>query len=159
MDKRALYKISYGIYLITSTYEGGRGGQIANTLFQVTSEPLRVAVALNKNNFTHELIKGSRAFGASILSKDTPLSFIGRFGFKFGRIKGARAPKTAPTYREEARMPKYKCKVCGYIYDPERGDPDGNIPPGTLFENLPENWLCPVCGAYKEYFEKIEGGR
>jgi rubredoxin len=52
-------------------------------------------------------------------------------------------------------MSKYRCKICGYIYDPAEGDLDGNIPPGTPFENLPEDWKCPVCGAPKEEFEEI----
>ncbi len=51
---------------------------------------------------------------------------------------------------------KYKCSVCGYIYDPEKGDPDGNIAPGTSFEELPEDWQCPVCGASKDEFEELE---
>lgn len=50
---------------------------------------------------------------------------------------------------------KYKCTVCGYIYDPALGDPDGNIPPGTPFEKLPDDWTCPVCGAVKSDFEKV----
>ncbi len=51
-------------------------------------------------------------------------------------------------------MEKWKCKVCGYIYDPEKGDPDGNIPPNTPFSKLPDDWVCPVCGAPKDMFEK-----
>ncbi len=51
---------------------------------------------------------------------------------------------------------KYKCSVCGYVYDPEQGDPDGDISPGTAFENLPDDWQCPVCGASKDEFEKID---
>ena len=53
-------------------------------------------------------------------------------------------------------MSKYKCTICGYVYDPEVGDPDGGISPGTPFEQLPETWKCPVCGAAKSDFEKIE---
>jgi rubredoxin len=53
-------------------------------------------------------------------------------------------------------MSKYKCSVCGYIYDPERGDPDHDIGPGTPFEQLPDTWTCPVCGAAKREFEKME---
>ncbi|MCQ5361801.1 MAG: rubredoxin [Candidatus Verstraetearchaeota archaeon] len=53
-------------------------------------------------------------------------------------------------------MDKWACKVCGYIYDPEKGDEINNIPPGTPFEALPDTWVCPVCGAPKEMFEKIE---
>jgi len=50
-------------------------------------------------------------------------------------------------------MKKYVCGVCGYVYDPAKGDPENNIPPGTAFENLPDTWSCPVCGATKDQFE------
>lgn len=52
-------------------------------------------------------------------------------------------------------MSKYEC-VCGYVYDPANGDPDNGIAPGTSFENLPEDWVCPICGAAKENFEKMD---
>jgi rubredoxin len=52
-------------------------------------------------------------------------------------------------------MEKWKCKVCGYIYDPPKGDPKGKISPNTSFEQLPKNWVCPECGATKDQFEKI----
>jgi rubredoxin len=52
-------------------------------------------------------------------------------------------------------MNKYKCLVCGYIYDPAVGDPDNGAPAGTKFENLPAGWVCPECGVGKEEFEKI----
>ena len=51
-------------------------------------------------------------------------------------------------------MDKWECTVCGYIYDPEVGDPEHNIQPGTPFEQLPESWVCPVCGAPKNQFIK-----
>jgi len=51
-------------------------------------------------------------------------------------------------------MQKYRCTVCGYIYDPEIGDPDSGIKQGTSFENLPRDWVCPVCGANKSLFER-----
>jgi len=50
-------------------------------------------------------------------------------------------------------MDKYVCTVCGYIYDPALGDPDNGVAPGTPFETLPDNWVCPVCGAEKSAFE------
>ena len=53
-------------------------------------------------------------------------------------------------------MDKYRCAVCGYIYDPELGDPDSGIEPGTPFNDIPDSWVCPVCGADKSSFEKIE---
>ncbi|HOX39183.1 MAG TPA: rubredoxin [Candidatus Brocadiia bacterium] len=53
-------------------------------------------------------------------------------------------------------MEKWECAMCGYVYDPEKGDPDNDVPPGTAFEDIPEDWVCPVCGASKEEFEKVE---
>lgn len=53
-------------------------------------------------------------------------------------------------------MKKYRCTVCGYIYDPENGDPDSGTPAGTPFEKLPDDWLCPVCGSDKSSFEVVE---
>jgi rubredoxin len=50
-------------------------------------------------------------------------------------------------------MKKYVCAVCGYVYDPAEGDPEGGIAPGVAFENLPDSWVCPVCGAGKEEFQ------
>jgi rubredoxin len=51
-------------------------------------------------------------------------------------------------------MKKYVCKICGYVYYPEKGDPESNIPPNTPFENLPDDWICPLCGADKSQFEE-----
>ncbi|MBC7327305.1 rubredoxin [bacterium] len=53
-------------------------------------------------------------------------------------------------------MKKYVCSVCGYVYDPEVGDPDSGVAPGTPFEELPEGWVCPVCGADKSAFELVQ---
>ncbi len=53
-------------------------------------------------------------------------------------------------------MKKYKCDVCGYIYDEAEGDPEGDIPAGTKWEDLPEDWECPDCGAGKDEFELVE---
>ncbi|UCG29129.1 MAG: rubredoxin [candidate division WOR-3 bacterium] len=53
-------------------------------------------------------------------------------------------------------MAKYKCTVCGYIYDPEKGDPDSGIKPGTSFDAIPDEWVCPVCGVGKDQFEKVD---
>ena len=231
MNKSAFYKLSYGLYVITSGKEGRFNGQIANTVFQVTSDPPTVAVSINKQNFTHEHISSSRRFAVSILEEATPMTMIGRFGFKCGRdidkfegvgirvgktgipivtdhaiafieaevvgemdcgthtiflgrvvecdvlgtaqpmtyayyhtVKGGKSPKNAPTY-QQAEPPKtaeipavkaarYTCSVCGYVYDPQKGDPEGNVPPGTRFEDLPEGWVCPVCGAGRDQFVK-----
>jgi flavin reductase (DIM6/NTAB) family NADH-FMN oxidoreductase RutF/rubredoxin len=228
MNLKALHTCSYGLYVIGSQKGDRVNGQIANTVFQITSDPPTVAVSINKQNLTHEFISESKVFVASILSRDTPLSLIGQFGFKSGRdidklkdvnyklgetkapiildhtiaylearvinqvdvgthtifigelvgadvlkegepmtyayyhqVKRGTTPKTAPTYVKErkevaSKMPKYRCTVCGYIYDPEQGDPDGDIKPGTPFEEIPDTWVCPVCGASKDQFEKVE---
>ena len=228
MNVKALYKLGYGLYVVSSRKGDRLNGQIANTVFQITSEPPTIAVSINKNNLTHEFIRGSKVLAVSVLSQDTPLSFIGHFGFKSGRdidkleginykigetqapvvtdntlaylearviqeldvgthtifagelvgadvlkegepmtyayyhqVKRGTTPKTAPSYIEEkkeatTKMVKYKCTVCGYIYDPELGDPDGGIKPGTPFEEIPDDWVCPVCGAAKDEFERME---
>ncbi len=227
MNLEALRTLSYGVYVIGSRKGDRLNGQIANTVFQITAEPPTVAVSINKGNLTHEFVEESGVFSASVLCQDTPLSFIGRLGFKSGRdtnklegvnykigetgapviienavsyleakvikevdmgthtifigeivaadviaekacmtyeyyheVKRGTTPKTAPSYVAEKKMeaikaPKYRCLICGYIYDPELGDPDGGIKPGIPFEQLPDNWVCPVCGAAKSEFEKV----
>lgn len=228
MNGEALHKICYGMYIVTSGKETRCNGQVANAVFQVTAQPETIAVSINKNNFTHELIKQTRVFTVSVLSKNAPLKLIGDFGFRDGRsfdkfrdidfkigktgtrivldnsvaymeaevtneidcgthtvflskvvdaeilndeepmtytfyheIKGGATPKSAPTYLEKEKtevkkMAKYKCTICGYVYDPERGDPDSGVRPGTPFEQLPDNWVCPICGAAKDQFEKTD---
>lgn len=52
-------------------------------------------------------------------------------------------------------MNKWECTACGYIYDPAAGDPEGGIAPGTAFEDLPDDWVCPQCGVSKDYFQKV----
>jgi len=223
VNPNAFHKIGYGLYIVSSRDGDKRNGQIANTVFQVTSEPPKIAVALNKANLTHEMVQKGGVFGVSVLAQDTPLSFIGKFGFKSGReedkfdgvkfqegklgvplvldhalallearvtqtldvgshtifvagvedaivlregeamtyayyhlVKGGKEPKTAPVYHEDeaVNLPRYKCERCGYIYDPETGDPVGGIPPGTPFEEIPDTWVCPICGASKARFHQ-----
>jgi len=52
-------------------------------------------------------------------------------------------------------MAKYQCNICGWVYDPEKGDSSQNVPPGTSFDDLPEDWTCPECGAGKDEFSKM----
>ena len=229
MNRAALHKISYGLCPVTSGQDGKFNGQIANSMFQATSDPATVAISINKQNYTNELIKLSRKFVISILSEATPMTFIGLFGFKSGRdvnklqnvkvktgatkvpiilentvsyievelekeldcgthtifvgnivdcdvvndaepltyayyqkVKGGKSPKTAPTYvKDESSAAShasasYVCSVCGYVYDEVKGDPDNGIAPGTKFEDLPQTWTCPICGADKSKFEKTK---
>jgi len=85
MNMETLRRISYGMYIISSKKGEKLNGQIANTVFQITSEPPTIAVSINKQNLTHDCISGSGVFSVSILAKDTPMKFIGAFGFKSGR--------------------------------------------------------------------------
>ncbi len=64
--------------------------------------------------------------------------------------------KSIMELKEDMYMDKYICNVCGYVYDPEVGDPDAGIEPGTPFEDIPEDWVCPLCGVSKENFEIVK---
>jgi flavin reductase (DIM6/NTAB) family NADH-FMN oxidoreductase RutF/rubredoxin len=85
LNSQALYKLGYGVYIVTSKKGGNLNGQIANTVFQITSEPATLAISINKKNLTWEYIKESKVFAVSIIAQDTPIGFIGQFGFKSGR--------------------------------------------------------------------------
>jgi flavin reductase (DIM6/NTAB) family NADH-FMN oxidoreductase RutF len=85
MNLNALHKLGYGMYIVGAHKGEKLNGQVANTVFQITSEPPSVAVSINKSNLTHEYIKDSRVFSTAVLCQATPLSYIGGFGFKSGR--------------------------------------------------------------------------
>ncbi|HVJ49368.1 flavin reductase family protein [Desulfitobacterium sp.] len=82
--RKSLYRISYGLFIITAQYEGKDNGQCANTCFQITSDPARIAIGINKNNYTHELISKSGCFGVSILDQKGHDLARG-FGYRSGR--------------------------------------------------------------------------
>jgi len=232
MDISALFTLSYGLYIVGTRSGDKLNGQISNTVFQVTDQPNRIAVSINKTELTHEMIMETGKCCIGVLSTRADLPFIGQLGFKTGRdtdkfadihydlapsgcpipsenilsyidlsvvdsidlethtlfvsevtdcgimgegqpmtyafyqqvLKG-RTPPTAPSYRppvskkkeeengkEHEEMKNYVCNICGYIYDPAEGDPDGGIAPGTAFEDIPEDWVCPVCGVGKDQF-------
>jgi len=234
LDLESLFKLSYGMCILSSKKDGKLNGCIVNTVFQLTPEPPMAAVSVNRQCLTHEYITNSKVFTVSILSQEAPIPFIGKFGFRSGRdidkfegvnyrlgqtgtpiildntaafleaevtrsinivshtlfiarivacqtldenaepmtyayyrdIKHGRTPKTAATYiniepkqqtsQGARKMKKYKCIMCGYIYDPTAGDPDNGVKPGTAFENLPDDWVCPECGAGKDQFEPVD---
>jgi flavin reductase (DIM6/NTAB) family NADH-FMN oxidoreductase RutF/rubredoxin len=232
LDLEALFKLGYGMCILSSSRDGRSNGCIVNTVFQLTPEPPMVAVSVNRKCLTHEYISASKVFTVSILSENTPTLFIGKFGFRSGRdidkfegvrcragqtgapivldntaafieaqvtqsidiethtlfigrivacetldekaypmtyayyrdVKHGRTPKSAATYVEvkahsnkgAKKMKKYKCIMCGYIYDPAAGDPDNGVDAGTPFEDLPGEWVCPECGAGKDEFEPFE---
>jgi len=76
------------------------------------------------------------------------------------RIRNRTAPNErigrSTNNKPEKSMKKYRCIVCGWIYDPAQGDPDGGIAPGTPFEDIPDEWSCPLCGVGKDQFEPVE---
>lgn len=232
MDPNALLTLSYGLYVVGTESGGKLNGQIANTVFQITSQPVRVAVSINKTELTHELITATNRCSVGVLGETADLPFIGRFGFRSGRdvdkfegiphrllssgcpiptdhilsyldlsiigsadmathtvflgevtdggilaagrpmtyayyreVLQGKTPPTAPSHKspsydlpevgggkEKRGMDCYVCNICGYVYDPEEGDPDGGIGPDTAFEELPDDWVCPVCGVGKDQF-------
>lgn len=82
--RQALYRISYGLYIISAQAEGRDNGQCANTCFQITSEPARLAIGINKQNLTHDFIQKSGRFGVSVLNQ-TGHDYARRFGYRSGR--------------------------------------------------------------------------
>jgi flavin reductase (DIM6/NTAB) family NADH-FMN oxidoreductase RutF/rubredoxin len=234
IDIEALFKVSYGLYIVSSGDSSGGNAYISNTVFQVTAAPPQFATCCSKDNYTAEIIKKTGAFAVSVLHTETPTEVFGRFGYKSGRdsdkldgvelmygesgvpivtsgaiaflecrvvetvdvgthllfigeliqskvlddqaepitylhyrnVRKAVAPKNAPTYVDKSKQEskpeekisgskKYKCPACGYIYNEAEGDPDSGIEPGTRFEDIPDSWVCPICGTEKEDFIEI----
>lgn len=85
MDQKAMYKLTYGLFVLTSEAGGRESGCIINTAGQVTSEPNRISIAVNKANFTHDLVKESGRFNVSVLSEKASFDTFKRFGFQSGR--------------------------------------------------------------------------
>lgn len=85
MDKKTMYKLTYGLFVLTSASEGKDSGCIINTAGQVTSEPNRISITVNKSNFTHDLVKRSGKFNVSILSEAASFDTFKHFGFQSGR--------------------------------------------------------------------------
>jgi len=85
LDPQPFRDLSYGLYIVTSIDGDKMNGQMINTAIQVTSEPARVAVIINKKNLTHEFIDKSKVFAVAVLEEETPMTFIGPFGFRTGR--------------------------------------------------------------------------
>ena len=224
INYEALYKISYGLYVVASGSKDYGNGYISNTVFQVTSDPPRFATCCNKDNHTAGLIQSTGLFSVSVLSLDAGPATIGTFGYKSGKdsnklekmnvrfgetgvpivlddaiaylecrvtdtydvgthlmfigelvqaeviddsqdpltylhyrkVRKGVAPKNAPTYIDKSKLEKkptekkyasYECAACGYIYDEEKE--------GIRFEDLPDDWICPLCGSEKDDFVKL----
>lgn len=105
---------------------------------------------------THSIFIGTLT-DAGVLLQGEPMTYA-----YYHQVKRGTTPKTAPTFVEpskETKAPvgadKYECTICSYVYDPAQGDPENEIAPGIPFEELPDDWVCPICGAGKEVFEKV----
>ena len=234
MNIESFFKMTYGIYIVSSASGNKLNGYISNTVFQVTAEPPVLAVSCHKDNLTTRFISESRKFSVTVLKQSASPELIGSFGYKSGRntdkfssvehfvsetgipvvteeaaayfecevisesdlgthilfmgrvlnaelldasgvpmtyafyreVKKGFSPKNAPTFVDPAKLPggneldkpdsnRFQCAACSYIYDPAAGDPDGGIAPGTAFEDIPDDWVCPVCGATKDMFEEL----
>lgn len=117
MDAKAFFKLSYGVYIISTSADGKNAGCVINTLTQVTAEPARLSIALNKNNETLKLIEGSGTFSAVVLSDDVSMDQIRRFGFqcsrdvdKFDGIAQGRDGLNNP-YPTDGACARFTCKV------------------------------------------------
>jgi len=202
MDMKTLFKISYGIYVVGSCFDGKMNAQTANSVLQINNEPATVAISLNNNNLTNEFVNQSGVFSINILAADTDLALIGNFGFQSGRdydkfkdypatagvtgspiltgasiagtleaevieklkvgthtifvgkiVAAENTDKDVMTYamyhqkKNAAKIASsttkaYKCSVCGYVVE-------------SGFEDLPADWVCPVCGVGKDKFFPI----
>ncbi len=203
MDKKAMYKLSYGLFVLTSGVDGKDSGCIINTAQQVTSDPNRISIAVNKANFTHDLVKESGRFNISTISEAASFDLFKHFGFQSGRdvdkfsgdTEGKRSANrlyyiTAGTnsyisaaveqevdlgshtlfiasvedmevlsdtasatyeYYQSSIKPKpaqtaqtgktvWRCTVCGYVYEGEE---------------LPADYICPLCKHPASDFEKV----
>ena len=206
MNKKAVNKISYGLYVLSAKQGEKDNACIINTLSQLTSDPLRVSITVNKQNYTHDMILAEGEFTVSLLTQKVPFDYFKRFGFQSGRdvdkfdgfdacargengiyyitkytnayISGKvistldlgshtlfvadvtaaevldEVPSLPYAYYHSDVKPKpaapssssgvkigWRCKICGYVYEGE---------------NLPADFVCPLCKHGAEDFEKIE---
>ncbi|MCD8238157.1 MAG: flavin reductase [Clostridiales bacterium] len=201
MNGSAMYKLGYGLYVLSARDENKDNACIINTAIQVTSSPNRIAVTVNKNNYTHQMIKNTGAFNISVISEKADFSLFKRFGFSSGlntdKLEGfdgwlrglngviyvtentnaylsgkvereidlgthtmfiadvtdgevlSDVPTATYDYYHKNIKEKppvnekkkgYRCKICGYVYE---GD------------ELPADFVCPICKHGAEDFEKI----
>ncbi len=209
MDSTAFFKLSYGVYIISTSTDGKDAGCVINTLTQVTSQPARLSIALNKNNETLKQISASGTFSAVVLAEDVEMDLIRRFGFQSSRdaqkyqgIPQGRDSLYNP-YPTEGVCARFACRVIGFLdagtheivlgevveaetlssqapltYADYHQKKKGSTPPsapsyqadtgkavgwrcsvcGYILEadELPPDFVCPVCGKDASYFVKLQ---
>ncbi len=143
-------------------YKLGRSG--APIVLDNTVAFVEVEVTESIDVESHTLFIGKITACETLDSSKIPMTYS-----YYRDVKGGRTPRTAATYvnvqkKSKAKskqgdkgMQKYKCLMCGYIYDPSVGDPENGVEPGTAFKDLPDDWVCPECGAPKDEFEPVAG--
>lgn len=104
---------------------------------------------------THTVFIG-KVISAEVFSEEEPMTYAYYHQVKRGSVPRPASSQITAEKKEEQGMKKYQCTVCGYIYDPAAGDPDSGIEPGTAFEDIPDDWVCPICGVGKDQFEAAE---
>jgi len=146
----------------TVAFRTGETG--APLLLEQTLGYLEAQVIRTVDVETHTVFIG-KVINAEVLSDEEPMTYA-----YYHQVKRGATPAAAPTsiinretknnnmseQKEDQKMRKYQCSVCGYVYDPAAGDPDSGIAPGTAFEDIPEDWVCPTCGVAKDQFEPVE---
>jgi flavin reductase (DIM6/NTAB) family NADH-FMN oxidoreductase RutF/rubredoxin len=146
----------------TLSYKKGVTG--APVLLENTAGYLEAEVIQSIDVETHTVFIG-RVTAGEVLSQEEPMTYAYYHQLKRGSVPSAEvSPKkeegkdaaTPKEKKEGNKMKKYVCDVCGYVYDPAEGDPDSGIAPGTAFEDIPEDWVCPVCGVSKDQFTEEE---
>ena len=105
MDTKALFQLSYGLYVISTEFEGAAAGCTANTVVQITGDPVQIAVGLNKNNYTNEMIQKSGKLAVSILSKTADMDLIANFGFQSSRDADKFASSGQPVVTDSQQVP------------------------------------------------------
>ncbi len=158
MDPKAFHSIQYGMYIISARQGDKLNAQVANTFFQITSEPPTVAVSINKQNYTHECILSCRQFAVSILAETTPMTMIGRFGFKCGRDTDKLEGVTTRT--GTTGVPIVTVHTVAFIEAEVIGEMDCGT--HTLF--LGEVVECDLLDSTAEpmtyaYYHKVKGGK
>ena len=161
MDEKAMYKLSYGLFVLTAKEDEKDNGCIINTAIQAASEPNQLSICVNKANYTHDMIKRTGKFTVSVLSQSVEFELFKHFGFQSGRdinkfeafeqcargtngiyyiTEGTNAYISVTVTKTEDSQTIWRCRICGYEY---------------VGEKLPDDFICPLCKYPASDFEKV----
>ena len=161
MDSKAMYKLSYGLFVLTAREDGKDNGCIINTAIQAASEPNRLSICVNKANYTHDMIARTGKFTVSVLSQKAQFELFKHFGLQSGRdtnkieafeqcargtdgiyyiTEGTNAYISVTVTKTEDGQTIWRCRICGYEY---------------VGEELPDDFICPLCKHPASDFEKV----